>query len=351
VEAVFDEGYITANGSSLPVAEMELELKSGDVQALYQLALDLLGSVPLALETASKAERGFRLLTGNAPEASKAAPSRIDGHASAEEAFKRIVGATLTHLLSNVGAAERGDVEGVHQIRVAVRRLRAALALFKQHLNPTTLGHFNDGLRRLGSLFGGARDWDVFVLETLSAAETHIPEPTLLDPVRKAAEGQRLAAHQALCIELSAASFARLMIGIAASIADGASDLQRKEDNFLKVPIAALRPICSIGWREKWPSEAGIWTRRPVSNCTPYGRLSRNCATASSSYLRCTHARRSKCIYAHASPCRNCLARSTTLPQHSPYQHSSQTAKKRAIMYQNPGASFNQQIPLGAEQL
>jgi inorganic triphosphatase YgiF len=84
----------TANGSSLPIAEMELELKSGDVQALYQLALDLLGSVPIALETASKAERGFCLLTGNVPEASKAEPScirrrgveadrRCDGDASA----------------------------------------------------------------------------------------------------------------------------------------------------------------------------------------------------------------------------------------------------------------------------
>jgi inorganic triphosphatase YgiF len=62
VEAVFDEGYITANGSSLPVAEMELELKSGNVKAFYQLALDLLGSVPIALETASKAERDLAFL-------------------------------------------------------------------------------------------------------------------------------------------------------------------------------------------------------------------------------------------------------------------------------------------------
>jgi triphosphatase len=242
VEAVFDEGDITANGSSLPIAEMELELKSGDVHALYQLALGLLGSVPLALETASKAERGFRLLTGNVPEASKAAPIRIDGHASAEEAFKQIVSSTLTHLLSNVGAAGRGDVEGVHQIRVAVRRLRAALALFKQHLNPVTLGRLNDELRRLGSLFGAARDWDVFVLETLSAAENSIPEATLLDPLRKAAERERLAAHHAVCTELSATSFARVVIGIAASIADGTSDLQRKEDNALNVPIADIAP-------------------------------------------------------------------------------------------------------------
>jgi inorganic triphosphatase YgiF len=241
-EAVFDEGCITANGSSLPVAEMELELKSGDVQALFQLALDLLGYVPIALETASKAERGFRLLTGKVPEASEAVPIRIDGHASAEETFKRIVGSTLTHLLSNVGAAERGDGEGVHQIRAAVRRLRAALALFKQHLNPITLGRFNDELRRLGSLFGGARDWDVFVLETLSAAEKGTPAPARLDPPRKAAEGKRLTAHHAVCTELSAASFARLVIGIAASIADGTSDLQRKEDNTLKAPIAGIAP-------------------------------------------------------------------------------------------------------------
>jgi triphosphatase len=122
---------------------------------------------------------------GNAPEASKGAPIRIDVHASAEEAFKQIVSSTLTHLLSNVGAAGRGDVEGVHQIRVAARRLRATLALFKQHLNPVTVGRLNDELRRLGSLFGAARDWDVFVLETLSAAENGIPRADIARPPAK----------------------------------------------------------------------------------------------------------------------------------------------------------------------
>jgi triphosphatase len=121
------------------------------------------------LETASKAERGFRLLTHKVPEASKAPPIRVDRHASAAEAFNRIVSATLMHLLANVDAAKRADVEGVHQIRVALRRLRAALAMFKQHLNPVMLGLFNDELRRLGNLFGRARDWDVFVLDQMFA--------------------------------------------------------------------------------------------------------------------------------------------------------------------------------------
>ena len=87
------------------------------------------------------------------------------------------IDAALVHLLANVGPAERADVEGVHQVRVAVRRLRAALALFKPHLPPVTLGRFNDELRRLGGIFGRARDWDVFVCETLSIAEKDMPEP------------------------------------------------------------------------------------------------------------------------------------------------------------------------------
>jgi CHAD domain-containing protein len=114
--------------------------------------------------------------------------------------------------------------------------------LFKKHLNPVTLGRLNDELRRLGSLFGAARDWDVFVLETLSGTENSISEPTLLDPLRKAAEGGRLAAHHAVCTELNATSFARVVIGIAALSAGGTSDLQRKEDNALKVPIADSAP-------------------------------------------------------------------------------------------------------------
>jgi CHAD domain-containing protein len=89
---------------------------------------------------------------------------------------------------------------------------------------------------------GGARDWDVFVLETLSAAEKGTPAPARLDPLRKAAEGERLTAHHAVCTELSTACFARLVIGIAASIADGISDLQRKEHNSLQAPIAGIAP-------------------------------------------------------------------------------------------------------------
>jgi CHAD domain-containing protein len=205
----------------------------------------------------------------------------------------------------------------VHQIRVAVRRLRAALALFKQHLIPITLGRFNDELRRLGSLFGGARDWDVFVLQTLSAAEKGTPASARLDPLRKAAEGKRLTAHHAVCTELSAASFARLVIGIAASIADGTSDLQRKEDNALKAPITGIAPdlldrmtrkVAKRGRHLDKASREQLHALRKAIKKLRY----------SVEFLSALYPRKEvKAYLRHASPCRNYSVRSTMLLQRS----------------------------------
>jgi CHAD domain-containing protein len=242
VEAVCDEGRIIADGSSAPVSEMELELKTGRARSLYRLALDLLAEVPLGLETASKAERGFWLHTGEVPASRKASHISIDSSATTGEAFGRVVSSTLGHLLANVGAAKRGDAEGVHQIRVAVRRLRAALALFEPHLHPASLSGFNDQLRRLGGIFGQARDWDVFVLETLPKAAIDVPEPARLDQLRVAAEVVRQRAHCDVSAVLSAASFARVVVGVAAWIADSANDRAGLGDNVLDLPIADIAP-------------------------------------------------------------------------------------------------------------
>jgi inorganic triphosphatase YgiF len=95
VEAAFDEGRVLADSVTAPVSEMELELKSGYAHSLYRLALDLLADVPLALEPASKAERGFWLHNGKAPEASKASHISMGRRASTAEAFKLVVSSAL----------------------------------------------------------------------------------------------------------------------------------------------------------------------------------------------------------------------------------------------------------------
>ena len=63
IEAAVDQGQIASvrGNSSEPVCEIELELKTGDVTALYDVALDLLAVAPVRLERRSKSARGFRL--------------------------------------------------------------------------------------------------------------------------------------------------------------------------------------------------------------------------------------------------------------------------------------------------
>ena len=81
---------------------------------------------------------------------------------TAAEGFRRIIDGVLAHLMANQPAAVAGDIEGVHQMRVAIRRLRAALVLFRPRLEPHAEARLTEALRSLGRIFGEARDWDVF---------------------------------------------------------------------------------------------------------------------------------------------------------------------------------------------
>src|ERR1051326_1740916 len=73
IEVAFDEGEIRAlgAGSTEPISEIEIELKSGELAALYDVAFMLLDAVPVRVEALSKAARGYRLVQG--PEAKPAA--------------------------------------------------------------------------------------------------------------------------------------------------------------------------------------------------------------------------------------------------------------------------------------
>lgn len=61
VEIALDEGEIRAGGKMSPIRELELELKSGDEEALHSLANWLKGQFELTEENESKYARGLAL--------------------------------------------------------------------------------------------------------------------------------------------------------------------------------------------------------------------------------------------------------------------------------------------------
>ncbi|MDE2343646.1 MAG: CYTH domain-containing protein [Betaproteobacteria bacterium] len=64
VELALDRGEVRAGGAAAPIAEVELELLSGNPERLQELGALLQRHLPLVAEPVSKAERGYRLLPG-----------------------------------------------------------------------------------------------------------------------------------------------------------------------------------------------------------------------------------------------------------------------------------------------
>ena len=154
IEAALDSGSIVAGNRKQPVHELELELRNGAPGALYGLALSLHAVTPLSIEPDSKAARGYRLRERSGPTTRKATSIEFDSDIVAGDALRLIVGETLSHLLSNRSATLAGNTEGVHQARIAVRRLRTALRLFAPRLEPHAAAAFQSRLRRVGEIIG-----------------------------------------------------------------------------------------------------------------------------------------------------------------------------------------------------
>lgn len=195
VEVSLDTGRIAAGGREAPVAELELELVRGPVGNMLGGARKLLAKRRLAVGTRSKAATGTDLLLGTSPPAVRAARAKLDPADSIDRALAKVVRAASVHVTGNLAPVlEAGDPEGIHQLRVSLRRLRSALLFLKPHLGSRAAA-LNREARRALKRLGPARDLDVFLLETLPAVIDANPGVSSLLRLRDAARERRDAAH------------------------------------------------------------------------------------------------------------------------------------------------------------
>ena len=240
VEAALDLGSIVVGKVKQDIRELKLELREGMPASLYRLALELNLAVPFDIEVESKAARGFRLKEGLAPQASKPSEMRLNSDEPAIEALRVIIEETLGHLLANQPAALAGDPEGVHQVRVAVRRVRSALRLFSPHLESHARRLFEDELRHAGQTIGEARDWDVFCDEILPQVSETPEARKFSEMMKPPAEARRAAAHQTCVRQLQDPSFRALVLGLAAWMEEGREDSGQVGDDGLKRDIGDI---------------------------------------------------------------------------------------------------------------
>ena len=197
VELALDSGEIRARNRRATVSELELELVQGPASALYQLAMTMQASASLHIQTASKAKRGFVLAGGEGYAGYKAPPLSLANGVSVDETLGKIFRVCADQCAANHDAVlDRGDPEGVHQFRVALRRMRSALSVFKGVLSPNDVAWLGQEAERLIDLLGPARDWDVFIAETLAAVRAARPDDETLESLAAAAEEERLRAYE-----------------------------------------------------------------------------------------------------------------------------------------------------------
>jgi len=169
-----DVGEIrTADGGpprSVAVHEIELELEAGDPWRLFELAHALAADVPLAIETASKAARGYALRRPQTLAPLRAEDVALSRKATAAGAIAAILRGCLAQVEGNApGVLADDDPEWIHQMRIGVRRLRACLSLARRGIATARIEPLRVELRWLAQALGPARDLDVFVLDTLPA--------------------------------------------------------------------------------------------------------------------------------------------------------------------------------------
>lgn len=213
IEIAFDEGDITAGSSSLPISEIELELKSGNQAALYELGLMLLAQGTLQVGTRSKAQRGFDLLDKRQPEHFKAGPLSLAKDVSLEAAYAQILSHCLGHLLGNERAIlQRQDVEALHQARVALRRLRSAFTIFGDVIGGDAADEISQEAKWFANSVGRARDLDVFVTEIIAPVlKDHKSEESLYH-LQAVTEIARKKAWEQTCLALASPRYAQFQL-------------------------------------------------------------------------------------------------------------------------------------------
>lgn len=194
VELALDQGEVATPEASAPILEVEMELVEGEVDALFDLARRLFPKGPVNFATSNKSALGYRLAKGGAAEpalkARKAGTPVYASEATVETVARDVLRDCFAQISANlVVVADSEAIEGPHQLRIGLRRLRTAFSVFGDSLGKEALAAASDRARDVGREVGRLRDIDVLIDEVVGdAAALGLDETARLALTRALAE-------------------------------------------------------------------------------------------------------------------------------------------------------------------
>lgn len=215
VEIAVDRGAVTAGRKKSDINEFEIELVSGDVGPAYDLAATLADS-GLRVSQVTKAERGYNLIDGaDAPTPKRAPKILLRRDETVSVALSEILGAGIASVLENEAATLDGtDPEGVHQMRVSLRRMRSMFAVFKSVTSPEHVEWAKEELKWLAGSLGPARDWDVFIDEILGPVKGTGIDESALAALKEAAEIERQKGYAIVRDAIASPRYTKFIFGM-----------------------------------------------------------------------------------------------------------------------------------------
>jgi adenylate cyclase len=247
VAVMLDRGWIAAAGQRQAISEVEIELIEGDPLQLFALAQLFAARIPLAPATLSKADRGCRLFQQTPATPVKAAPIPLAADAAPAAAFRQIALACLDHLQQNhPGAIGCTDPEYIHQMRIATRRLRAAVRLFAPLLPNGFTDLLLSPLQDLMAVLGRARDLDVLLAEIAAPVLQALPnEPRLAALVGIITE-RRFTARQEALTFMSSARYGSIVLHALATLNDDAIEIIGADETTALQGGRAKNALCAV---------------------------------------------------------------------------------------------------------
>ena len=227
-------------------------LLSGPPDAVAPLALAIAETVPLSVPSASLAADAYAVAERTMEPPALGAPE-LPADITVADAFARVAGHLTWVLLHWAPFAVSGTTqEPVHQMRVALRRLRSAVSLFRNAVGTASLDETIAALRALMSVLGPARDWDVFCTGTGQAVGSAFPDDRAVLRLLAAAEKVRRGAYRDLRAYLESPAYRLLGIRLACLVALRPWEQAQASDDAASLRAAPLADFAARALTRRW---------------------------------------------------------------------------------------------------
>jgi triphosphatase len=189
---------------------------SGPPAAMAALVTELAEQVVIDVPRAGLAAGAIAVARGEQPAPRHLGAPDVTPGLNVGEAMVLVTGHLTDVILHWAPIAPLGEIpEPVHQMRVAVRRLRSALALFRRAAAGADWGDLGHQMKVLADRLGAARDWDVFTTGTGHDVQTAFAGDKRVAALLAAAGRKRLAAYADLRDYLAGETWRKLSLRLA----------------------------------------------------------------------------------------------------------------------------------------